>query len=199
MVMRLGSGAARVAAVASAAGAQQRPGSSWQAVQPGGAAEPGRAAEPGGAVHSGPPRLAAVRTGLCLGVLKVVGGGAGGVGSAGGCGPDHGAGVRLPGCPSWRLFAPVVAPAQRPDIAFAAAAACVVGDRVVEIAPCRGAPAAGGAAGHGAGRDQMPQSRAERVARFLVAVITGPRGQRRDRYAQPLDERPGLGIEGVTR
>ena len=118
--------------------------------------------------------------GLCLGVLQMVGGGPGGVGTAGGCGPDHGAGVWLLECPPGCLLAPVVAPAQGPDVAFAAAAACLVGDRVVEVAPCRGAAAAGGAAVHGAGRDQMPQSRAERVTRFLVAVITGSRGQRRD-------------------
>jgi hypothetical protein len=143
-----------------------------------------------------------VEAGLCLGVLgvlKVVSGGPGGVRPAGGCGPDHGAGFRLLECPPGCLLAPVVAPAQGPDVAFATAAACLVGDRVVEVAPRRGAPAAGGAAVHGARRDQMPQSRAERVTRFLVAVITRPHRERRDRYAQPLDERPGLGTQGRKR
>ncbi len=70
---------------------------------------------------------------------------------------------------------------------------------MVEVAPRRGAPAAGGRTVHGAGRDEMPQSRAERVTRLLVAVITRPHGERRDLYAEPLDERPGLEIQGGKR
>src|SRR6266571_4963629 len=61
--------------------------------------------------------------------------------------------------PAGCLLGRVMPAAKRRQIAFAGAAALVVGDRVVVIAPPGGPPAAGERAGPVPGLDQVPQGR----------------------------------------
>jgi hypothetical protein len=79
--------------------------------------------------------------------------------------------LRLFEVPALGLFTAVVVAAQRGQVAFAGAAALVIGDGVVEVALRRGASATGSAARGGAGFDQVPEAPAGLVTRLLMAMV----------------------------
>ena len=79
--------------------------------------------------------------------------------------------MRLFEVPALGLFTAVVVTAQRGQVAFAGAAALVIGDGVVEVALRRGASATGSAACGGAGFDQVPETPAGLVTRLLMAMV----------------------------
>ena len=84
-------------------------------------------------------------------------GGGGGVGAAGRGVPDQDAGLGLFQPPAVGLLAAMMMAAQRGQVAFAGAAAFVVGVGVVQVAAGGAAAAAGRGAGGVAGVDQVPE------------------------------------------
>src|ERR1700761_7435096 len=107
--------------------------------------------------------------------------GDGEVAPACGGGPAHDTGAGLIKLPAVGLFTSVMVPAERGQVALARWAALVVGPRMVQVAACGRAAAAGRGAGGSPGHDEVLEVAARVVTRLLMAMVAATAGQRADR------------------
>jgi hypothetical protein len=128
------------------------------------------------------------------GLLRVVDGGGGGVGAAGGRGPAQHAGFGLLSLPAGGLLAAVVAAAAGVGVALVGGAVGV-GNDVVDVAVDGLGAAAGGGEGAGAGADEVPELAAGAVMVLAVPVVAGAPGDGLEgevQLAQPFRDLLGL-------
>ena len=121
-------------------------------------------------------------------------GGGGGVGPTRGRPPDQDTGLRLLEPPPFGLFAPMVVPAERSEVAFAGEPALTPGDRMIQVAASRGLAAARRGAGRAPGADQVGQLAAGEVAGLGMGVVAGTAGDREQRAGEPEQVACGQGV-----